>query len=229
MVRLSCRGNHVLTLPEVADRASYAQQQAGGSQAGVMLWSLQLSTGCPNPSQILQAACTTYGMAGCDVNLHFAKQRICSNSSQPPSSPQPGCSGGLAGSSCGAWAGLGICCPAGMCMRATDRAAAVRMHVLWRLAGCARICILPSALLHTHADRVHTVHTSSTCACGVLTVRMLSCCCSVQIFASLLHAAAAAVTADALQASAAACTGEPPSDCSVWTAHATSDNCQSQQ
>jgi hypothetical protein len=109
----ACRGNHVLTLPEVQDRSRYAQQQAAGSQYGIMLWSLQLSTGCPNPRQILQAACTTYDMPGCEADLPFPRQRLCGNSSQPGSSPQPGCPGGIGGGKCGAWAGLGICCPAG--------------------------------------------------------------------------------------------------------------------
>ncbi|WIA15784.1 hypothetical protein OEZ85_002398 [Tetradesmus obliquus] len=108
-------GNHVLTLPEVQQRAAYAQQQAAGSQFGIMLWSLQLSTGCPNPRQIMQAACSVYGMAGCEADLPFSLQRICGNSSQAGSSPQPGCPGGTAGSGCGAWQGLGICCPAGQC------------------------------------------------------------------------------------------------------------------
>eukprot|EP00775_Hariotina_reticulata_P000203 gene203-397_t len=52
---------YAITLPDLVTRAKYAQSQSGSAQYGIMLWSLQLATNCPNAQNIT----TTNIVVGC--------------------------------------------------------------------------------------------------------------------------------------------------------------------
>eukprot|EP00775_Hariotina_reticulata_P004001 gene4001-4251_t len=105
---------YAITLPDLITRAKYAQSQSGSAQYGIMLWSLQLATNCPNAQNITTTVCSTYGLQECGKQLPFYMAKPCSNNNNVTvdCNAQPRTYG-----RCGA-DGAGACCDGGLCCSA---------------------------------------------------------------------------------------------------------------